>query len=266
MTTKRLVLGISGASGAPYAKRLIELLRPLHDKGQLEFSIALSRTAEEVWAHECGGSIRELPVPMYEGRDYRAPFASGSAQYDAMVVIPASMSTVSRIAYGTSDDLLTRAADVMLKERRKLVLVVRETPLSAIHLENMLKLTRAGALILPAAPSFYGRPRTLQDAIDTVLARVLDHLGLDNELQRRWGEDSASRPDSQRPLPDSYRPILSERPAATPDLAYDVGVLQTLTELDAVTNGAHAPRHTIPLRRTPEGVLAGAEAKKTEKR
>jgi 4-hydroxy-3-polyprenylbenzoate decarboxylase len=106
-----------------------------------------------------------------------------------MVVLPASMSSVARIAHGISDDLLTRTADVMLKERRRLVLVPREAPYSAIHLENMLALTRAGALILPASPSFYGRPTTLQDAIDSVLARVLDHLELPHPLGQRWGRD-----------------------------------------------------------------------------
>jgi 4-hydroxy-3-polyprenylbenzoate decarboxylase len=108
-----------------------------------------------------------------------------------MAVVPASMSCVARIAHGISDDLLTRAADVMLKERRPLVLVPREAPYSAIHLENMLAVTRAGAIVVPASPSFYGRPATLEDALDSVLARVLDHLGLQNALSRRWAQDVA---------------------------------------------------------------------------
>ena len=183
--TKKLVFGISGASGAPYAKRLLEHLRALPDPPHVE--LVLSRTAEQVWAHEVGGHPRTLGYDVYGGRDYSAPFASGSARYDAMLVLPASMSSIARIAHGVSDDLLTRAADVMLKERKRLVLVPREAPYSAIHLENMLSITRAGAIVLPASPSFYARPQSLADAMDTVLARVLDHLGLEHNLSGRWG-------------------------------------------------------------------------------
>jgi 4-hydroxy-3-polyprenylbenzoate decarboxylase len=186
---KRLVIGISGASGAPYARRLLHVLS--HSEFDLEIGLVLSRTAEQVWRHECGGSPRDLGLPTYADRDYSAPFASGSSAADAMAVVPASMSCIARIAHGISDDLLTRAADVMLKERRKLVLMPREAPYSAIHLENMLSLTRAGAVIVPASPSFYGRPATVDDAIDSVLARVLDQLGLPNALSKRWGEDVA---------------------------------------------------------------------------
>jgi flavin prenyltransferase len=186
---RRLVIGISGASGAPYAKRLATLLTNSEFSDSLEIALVLSRTAETVWRHECGGSPSDLGLPTYGGRDYAAPFASGSAGWDAMAVVPASMSCIARIAHGISDDLLTRAADVMLKERRALVLVPREAPYSSIHLENMLAVTRAGAIVIPASPSFYGRPQTLEDAIDSVLARVLDHLGLPNALSRRWGED-----------------------------------------------------------------------------
>jgi 4-hydroxy-3-polyprenylbenzoate decarboxylase len=185
----KLVVGISGASGAPYARRLLRLLGQSDFGFPLEVSIVLSRTAEQVWAHECGGSPRELGLPTYAGRDYAAPFASGSSAADALAVVPASMSCIARIAHGISDDLLTRAADVVLKERKRLVLVPREAPYSAIHLENMLALTRAGAIVVPASPSFYGRPATIDDALDSVLARVLDHLGLPNALSRRWGQD-----------------------------------------------------------------------------
>ena len=186
---KRLVLGLSGASGAPYARRLLDVLRRGDFAERVEVSLVLSRTAETVWQHECGVSPRTLGLPVYDGRDYAAPFASGSARFDAMAVVPASMSCIARIAHGSSDDLLTRAADVMLKERRTLVLVPREAPYSSIHLENMLAATRAGAVIVPASPSFYGRPLTLEDAIDSVLSRVLDQLGLPNALTKRWGED-----------------------------------------------------------------------------
>jgi flavin prenyltransferase len=186
---KRLVIGISGASGAPYAKRLLRVIVDSDFGYPVEVSLVLSRTAETVWRHECGGSPRDLGLPVYDGRDYAAPFASGSSAADAMAVVPASMSSIARIAHGISDDLLTRAADVMLKERRPLVLVPREAPYSSIHLENMLAVTRAGAIVVPASPSFYGRPATLEDALDSVLARVLDHVGLPNALSRRWGQD-----------------------------------------------------------------------------
>ncbi len=125
----------------------------------------------------------------YGLRDFRAPFASGSAGWDAMVVIPCSTGGLARIAHGISDDLIGRAADVMLKERRKLVMVVRETPLSTIHLENMLAVTRAGAVVLPAAPSFYSKPATIEAVLDTVIGRVLDQLGLPNGLMPRWGAE-----------------------------------------------------------------------------
>lgn len=192
----KLVVAISGASGSPYAKRLLGWFRahaalaadaartdgPTH-----QVDVVLSRTAEQVFRHECGDGPADQGFRVYAGRDYAAPFASGSAHYEAMVVIPASMSVIARIAHGISDDLLTRAADVMLKERRRLIVVPRETPYSAIHLQNMLDITRAGAVVIAASPSFYGRPTTIEQAIDSVLARVLDHLGLDNELTRRWG-------------------------------------------------------------------------------
>jgi 4-hydroxy-3-polyprenylbenzoate decarboxylase len=190
----KLVFGISGASGAPYARRLLALLRAMPPTAapSVQVDLVLSRTAEQVWALECGGSPRDLGFPVYEGRDYSAPFASGSARYDAMLVLPASMSCIARIAHGTSDDLLTRAADVMLKERKPLVLVPREAPYSTIHLENMLSVTRAGAIVLPASPSFYGRPQSLEQVLDTVLARVLDHLGVPHALIKRWGDDRAA--------------------------------------------------------------------------
>lgn len=186
---RKIVIGVTGASGAPYAKRLISVLEErAKTRGDLELGICLSSTAPEVWALECGGDVREaVHAPIWGGRDYRAPFASGSAGWHAMVVIPCSMSTVARIAHGTSDSLLTRAADVMLKERRTLILVPRETPLSVIHLENLTSLARAGALVLPAAPSFYSKPKTLGDAIDSIVARVLDHLSLDHAIGSRWG-------------------------------------------------------------------------------
>ncbi|HEX3769755.1 MAG TPA: UbiX family flavin prenyltransferase [Polyangiaceae bacterium] len=185
MTRKKIVIGITGASGAPYARRLVGVLRGRED---VEMGVCVSQTAAEVWALECGGDLREaIGAPVWGVRDYKAPFASGSAGWHAMAVVPCSMGTAARIAHGISDTLLTRAADVMIKERRPLVVVPRETPLSVVHLENLTALARAGAVVLPAMPSFYGRPATLDDALDTVVARVLDHLGVEHDLAHRWG-------------------------------------------------------------------------------
>jgi 4-hydroxy-3-polyprenylbenzoate decarboxylase len=193
---KKIVVGITGASGAPYAKRLLALLRTRDD---VEVGVCASATAAEVWRLECGGELAEsISFPLWGARDYRAPFASGSAGWHAMAVVPCSMGTAARIAHGISDTLLTRAADVMLKERRSLVVVPRETPLSAIHLDNLASLARAGAVVLPAMPSFYGRPATLDDAIDTVVGRLLDHLGLEHDLGRRWGTDGTSEAPPRR--------------------------------------------------------------------
>jgi 4-hydroxy-3-polyprenylbenzoate decarboxylase len=186
---RKIVIGISGASGAPYARRVLALLSErARTKEDVEVGVCLSATASEVWKVECGGDLREsVAFPVWGTRDYDAPFASGSAGWHAMAIVPCSMGTAARIAHGISDTLLTRAADVMLKERRTLVVVPRETPLSVIHLENLTALARAGALVLPAMPAFYGRPETLEQAIDTVVARLFDHLGLDHELVKPWG-------------------------------------------------------------------------------
>ena len=190
MTKRKIVVGITGASGAPYARRLLHVLR---ERDDVEVGVCLSSTAPEVWKVECGGDVREaIPFPVWGTRDYGAPFASGSAGWNAMAIVPCSMGTAARIAHGISDTLLTRAADVMLKERRTLVVVPRESPLSVIHLENLTTLARAGALVLPAMPAFYGRPETLEQAIDTVVARILDHLALDHTLVKRWGSEDTS--------------------------------------------------------------------------
>ena len=182
---KRIVVGITGASGAPYARRLLQVLGRRDDA---EIGVCVSQTAPEVWALECGGDLREtVAQPIWGVRDYKAPFASGSAGWHAMAIVPCSMGTAGRIAHGISDTLLTRAADVMLKERRTLIVVPRETPLGLVHLENLLQLARLGAVVLPAMPSFYGKPASLDDAIDTVVGRILDNLGLDHDLLRRWG-------------------------------------------------------------------------------
>lgn len=198
MSKRKIVIGITGASGAPYAKRLLGYLEErTKTRGDIEIGVCLSSTAPEVWALECGGDIREeidSRFPIWGMRDYKAPFASGSAGWHAMAIVPCSMGTIARIAHGISDTLLTRAADVMIKERRTLVVVPREMPLSIIHLENLTALAKAGAIIQPAMPSFYGKIKTLEQAIDTVVGRTLDQLGLEHDLLKRWGAKEEEKP------------------------------------------------------------------------
>ena len=180
----KLVVAITGASGALYAQRLLD-----HLHGQ-EVHLVSSDPAKEVAALELDGGklVVAKDVIGYDNRSMHAPFVSGSARFDAMVVIPCSMGTLGRIANGTSDDTICRAADVFLKEHRKLILVPRETPYNLIHVRNMERLLEAGADIIPATPSFYGRPQTVQQVVDTVVARVLDHLGIEHKLAKRWME------------------------------------------------------------------------------
>ncbi len=177
---KKLVVCVSGASGSLYAKRLLDQLQG-HD-----VALVVSPTAKEIARHEGPFDFDSAVVYRYDVMDFNAPFASGSNRYDACVIVPCSMGTLGRIASGTAENLITRTADVFLKERRPLILVPRETPLSLIHLRNMETLTLAGALILPAMPSFYGNPASVTDLVDTVVARILDHLGVDNSLAVRW--------------------------------------------------------------------------------
>jgi flavin prenyltransferase len=179
-------VAITGASGTLYAQRLLENLDP----AQHEVHLVLSRYAQAVIAEELSGGLRlAAGVITHNVRSMNAPFASGSNAPDAMVVVPCTMGTLGRIAHGSSEDLLLRAADVVLKERRKLILVPRETPLSLVHLKNMELLLLAGATILPANPSFYTRPQTAEQVVDTVVARVLDHLGVPHKLVGRWKEE-----------------------------------------------------------------------------
>lgn len=180
----KYVIGISGASGAIYAKTLLDFLK----RTPHEVSLTASENALQIGQEECGIDYREYGFPFYSSRDFTAPFASGSAKFDQLVIIPCSMGMLGRIAHGTSDDLLARAADVSFKERRKVLLVPRETPFSLIHIENMKLVTLSGAVILPAIPSFYTKPQTIQEAVDTVIARVLDHMGVENNLRERWGK------------------------------------------------------------------------------
>jgi 4-hydroxy-3-polyprenylbenzoate decarboxylase len=193
----RVFLGITGASGALYAVRLLRAL----SEGGCEVGVAVSAAGRQVLATELHGDISLAPeeverrlvegldgVTVYGTSDYGSPYASGSARVDGYVVCPCSMSTLGTLAAGAMANLIHRAASVALKEGRKLVLMPRETPLSDIHLEAMLRLRRAGATILPLAPGFYHSPQTIDDLVDFVVARALDQLGLPNELMRRWGE------------------------------------------------------------------------------
>ncbi len=182
---RKIVIGIGGSSGSIYAKRLLE---KLHHLGYKEVAIVMSVNAKVNWEIEIS-SLDEfsLPYKIYDNKDFNAPFASGSAMYDTMVVVPSSMSLLGRIANGVSDDLLGRAADVMLKERRKLVIVPREAPYNLIHLRNMTQLTEAGAIICPASPSFYSKPKSIDELVDTIVDRVLDLMGIEHRTFR-WGE------------------------------------------------------------------------------
>jgi 4-hydroxy-3-polyprenylbenzoate decarboxylase len=198
---KPVALGLTGASGMPYGLRLLECLLQAGERVQL----MVSQPAQVVLAMETDLKVPSAPRDMarfftahYGARDgqlevygrdqWTAPLASGSGAPRAMVVCPCTSGTLAAIACGSSDNLLERAADVVLKEQRKLILVHREMPVSAIHLEHMLRLARLGAVIMPASPGFYHQPRGIGDLVDFVVARVLDHLDVDHELMRRWGE------------------------------------------------------------------------------
>ncbi len=182
----RILVAITGASGALYAQRLLDNI----DAQAHEVHVILSSYAQAVFADELPDGLK-LPAGVKEHglRSMNAPFVSGSNAFDAMVVIPCTMGTMGRIAHGVSDNALLRAADVMLKERKKLILVPRETPLSLVHLKNMELLLLAGATILPANPAFYNCPKTVTEVVDTVVARVLDHAGLPQKLMKRWQEE-----------------------------------------------------------------------------
>lgn len=185
-SNKRIVVSVTGASGAIYAKLLLDAFVQLKDQID-RVGVILSDNAKYVWFHELGNKdYTTYPFDFYDKNDFTAPFASGSAQYDHMVIVPCSMGTLGRIASGISNDLTCRAADVILKERRRLILVARETPLNLIHLENMSAITRAGGIICPAAPSFYSQPKTIEEAAGTVVSRIVDLIGLE-EKSYRWG-------------------------------------------------------------------------------
>lgn len=185
---RKIVLAITGASGSIYAKQLLEKLKQLKNPPE-EIAVILSDTAREIWLAETGEKfIADFPAKEYSNNTFFAPFASGSSRYDTMIICPASMGITGRIANGTSDDLTARTADVMLKERRRLIIVPREAPYNLIHIENMRTLTLAGALICPASPSFYSNPQTIDDLAGTVVDRIIDLAGFENNTYR-WMEN-----------------------------------------------------------------------------
>jgi len=193
----KLVVAVTGASGAIYAVRFLKQAAPLCER----IDVILSEAALTVYATEIGGPLKkpytseqligehQSSIRFCGVKDYFTPPASGSYRHDGMVIIPCSMGTAGRIASGVSDDLISRAADVCLKERRKLILVPREAPFNLIHLRNLTTLTEAGATILPASPSFYSNPKSIEDLVDTVVARVMQNIGLTQSIARQWQEE-----------------------------------------------------------------------------
>ena len=201
--TKTICLALTGASGMPYGLRLLDCLLAAGSKVQLLYSQAAQVVARQEMAVDLPSRPSEAKAALlarfphadpdklavYGREEWFAPVASGSNPPDVMIICPCSMGTLAAIAQGLADNLIERAADVVLKEGRKLVLVPRETPFSAIHLENMLRLSRAGAVILPPSPGFYQHPQSVQDIVDFVVARVLDQIGVPHALMQRWGEE-----------------------------------------------------------------------------
>ncbi len=184
----KIVLAITGASGSIYARQLINKLLKVKDQWQ-DLSIVMTENAKTVWKTELGNEeFNSAGLTIYSPQDFTAPFASGSGQYNCMIIAPCSMGTLGRIASGISNDLITRAADVVLKERRKLICVVRDTPYNLIHIRNMETVTLAGGIICPATPSFYSRPNTIEELAATVVDRILDLAGFDIKTFR-WGNE-----------------------------------------------------------------------------
>lgn len=183
----KIAIAITGASGSVYAKVLLDKLVLLKDQYE-ELGIVMSNNAKEIWGTELGNQdYTHYPFRYFDKYDFAAPFASGSAKYNILIVAPCSMGTLGRIASGVSDDLVTRAADVILKERKKLILMVRDTPYNLIHIKNMETVTLAGGIICPATPSFYSNPKTIEEVAATVVDRMLDLAGLDI-TSFRWGK------------------------------------------------------------------------------
>lgn len=185
---KKIILAVTGASGSIYALKLLEALLKVKEPVK-EIAVLFSDTAREIWNHEIGQEIKLIPPAKdYPNNSYFAPFASGSSDYDIMIICPASMGSLGRIANGTSEDLITRSADVILKERRKLIIVPRESPYNLIHIRNMETLTLAGAIICPASPSFYSHPASSEDLVMTVIERILSLAGFNTDTYR-WMEN-----------------------------------------------------------------------------
>ena len=186
---RKVVIAITGASGSLYASILIEKLLTIRSQWET-VSIVMTKNAHTVWETELNNqSYKGFHLDVYETDDFTAPFASGSARYDTMIIIPCSMGSLGRIAAGISSDLITRAADVILKERRKLICVIRDTPYNLIHIRNMETVTLAGGIICPATPSFYSQPKTIEEVASTVVDRVIDLAGFDLK-SFRWGNKS----------------------------------------------------------------------------
>ena len=184
---QKIVVAVTGASGSIYAKVLLEKLAKLTDQID-ELSLLMTSNAKEVWHTELEDeSYKNYPVKYFEQQDFNAPFASGSGQYNTMIIIPCSMGTLGRISGGISNDLITRAADVILKERRTLICVARDTPYNLIHIKNMESITLAGGIICPATPSFYSKPKTIEEVAATVVDRVIDLAGIKQDSYR-WGK------------------------------------------------------------------------------
>jgi len=184
---KKVVVAITGASGAIYAKVLLNKLKELAAQIK-EVGVVMSDNAKDVWRYELDESTyQDFDFSFYDKNDFMAPFASGSAHFDTMIIVPCSMGTMGRIASGISNDLTTRAADVILKERRRLILVARDTPFNLIHINNMKTITEAGGIICPAVPSFYSKPKTIEEVAATVVNRVLDLAGFETNSYQ-WGQ------------------------------------------------------------------------------
>ena len=193
---RKIVIAVTGASGSIYADLLIKKLQQLDNQWD-ELSLVMTENAKAVWKIELDNDnyVNKI-LHHFSQQDFHAPFASGSGQYDTMIIIPCSMGTLGRIAAGISNDLISRAADVILKERRKLICVVRDTPYNLIHIRNMETITLAGGIICPATPSFYSKPTTIEEVAATVVDRVIDLAGLQNETFR-WGKPPLSPPKGE---------------------------------------------------------------------